>query len=93
MKTIIVKCLMLALCLESYGQCSKCAGKEKKPSTVQRKSVQLQKRLPIQKPRPISTPAKVDTAVVIAPPPIDSLPITVVKKSLRPETALDNRNH
>jgi len=41
-----------------------------------------------------TAPAVVDTAVVIAPPApvVDSLPIQAVKKSLRPETALDNHN-
>lgn len=41
-----------------------------------------------------TAPVAVDTAVVIAPPApvVDSLPIQAVKKSLRPETALDNHN-
>ncbi len=38
----------------------------------------------------INPSAKVDTAVVIAPPPkIDSLPIPIVKKSLRPDDAIE----
>ena len=38
----------------------------------------------------ISPAVPVDTAVVIAPPPkIDSLPIPVVKKSLRPNDAIE----
>lgn len=40
---------------------------------------------------PAVKPTPVDT-VVIAPPPVDSIPIAQVKKSLRPETALDNHN-
>jgi gliding motility associated protien GldN len=39
------------------------------------------------------SPAATDTAIVQAPPPAnDSLPITAVKPSLRPETALDVHN-
>ncbi len=41
---------------------------------------------------PTVTPTIVDTAVVVAPPVNDSLPIPNIKPSLRPETALDIHN-
>lgn len=59
----------------------------KKRTTVAKKTTDTKTQLN-------KNPAIVDTAIVIAPAPtvVDSLPIQSVKKSLRPETALDNHN-
>ena len=91
MKTIMIKCLMLALSVSMFSYAADAQKTRKRTAT--------------KRPAPTSNatdngaavtanPAIVDTAVVIAPPAaaIDSLPIPQVKKSLRSETALDNHN-
>jgi len=90
MKNIIVKCLMLALC---FGVMSNVADAQTKKKTTTRtvKKRTTAKRTTNSKTKAnINPSAKVDTAVVIAPAPkIDSLPIQVVKKSLRPDDAVE----
>jgi gliding motility associated protien GldN len=91
MKTIMIKCLMVVLsigvlCNIAEAQQTKKRTATKRPAT---------KKAATTKAAAINTaPVAVDTAVVIAPPTtvVDSLPIQAVKKSLRPETALDNHN-
>lgn len=91
MKTIMIKCLMVVLsigvlCNIAEAQQTKKRTATKRPAT---------KKAATTKTAAINTaPVAVDTAVVIAPPTtvVDSLPIQAVKKSLRPETALDNHN-
>lgn len=86
MKTIIVKCIMLVLCLGLIGNVANAQTKKKrtvKKRTTAKKTTNAQTRANI------SPSAKVDTAVVLAPPHIDSLPIMVVKKSLRNDDAIE----
>jgi gliding motility associated protien GldN len=86
MKKIIVKCLMLALC---FGVLANVADAQvKKKRTVQKRTTA--KRTTNSKTKANINPgAKVDTAVVIAPAKVDSLPVMVVKKSLRPNDAIE----
>ncbi|HSQ43449.1 MAG TPA: gliding motility protein GldN [Ginsengibacter sp.] len=92
MKTIMVKCLVLVLCLGIIGNVAEAQTKKKKPvhktRTVKKRTTA--KRTTNSKTKAdINPSAKVDTAVVIAPPKIDSLPITFVKPSLRPDDAIE----
>jgi gliding motility associated protien GldN len=87
MKTIIVKCLMLALCLGVLGYSAEAQKKTVKKRTVQKRTTA--KKTTNSQTRANINPAQVvDTAVVVAPPKIDSLPIQVVKKSLRNDDAI-----
>ena len=89
MKTIMIKCLMMVLCLGVL--CNAADAQAKKKRTVKKRTTA--KKTTATKTKARISPAKVDTAVVMVPPPVlDSLPITKVKPSLRPETALDNHN-
>lgn len=89
MKTIIIKCLMMVLCLGVLYNAADAQAKKKR--TVKKRTTA--KKTTATKTKASISPAKVDTAVVVVPPPvIDSLPIAKVKPSLRPETALDNHN-
>src|SRR5664279_4782823 len=91
MKNIIVKCVMIALCVGFIGNVAEAQAK-KKPTTQSRtvKKRTTAKRTTNSKTKAdINPSAKVDTAVVIAPPKIDSLPIPVVKKSLRQDDAIE----
>ena len=88
MKNIIVKCLMLALCFGIIGNVADAQAKKKATRTVKKRTTA--KRTTNSKTKAnINPSAKVDTAVVIAPPKVDSLPIQVVKKSLRPNDAIE----
>jgi gliding motility associated protien GldN len=91
MKNIIVKCVMVALCVGFIGNVAEAQAKKK--ATTQSRTVKKRttaKRTTNSKTKAnINPSAKVDTAVVIAPPKIDSLPIQVVKKSLRPDDAIE----
>ena len=90
MKNIIVKCLVLALCFGMIGNVVEAQTKKKKTTTRSVKKRTTAKRTTNSKTKAnINPSAKVDTAVVIAPPKIDSLPITFVKKSLRPDDAIE----
>ncbi|MEO6837957.1 MAG: hypothetical protein ABI185_06190, partial [Ginsengibacter sp.] len=89
MKTIMIKGLMLMLCIGVLFNVANAQSTKKNRHSVKRKKTAHKTtaaRTPALKPTPV------DTAVVIAPPPVDSIPIPLVKKSLRPETALDNHN-
>lgn len=90
MKTIMVKCLALLLCLGIIGNVAEAQTKKKKTPTRTVKKRTTAKRTTNSKTKAdINPSAKVDTAVVIAPPKIDSLPITFVKPSLRPDDAIE----
>ena len=84
MKTIIVKCLMLAFCFGMMGYSANAQAKKRtvKKRTTAKKTTNTNTRANI-------TPAVVDTAVVVVPPKIDSLPMQAVKKSLRPNDAIE----
>lgn len=89
MKTIIIKCLMLTLCFGILGNVANAQAKKKPaPKRTVKKRTTAKKTTNSKTTANISPSAKVDTAVVIAPPTIDSLPITVVKKSLRNDDAI-----
>jgi gliding motility associated protien GldN len=81
---------MIVLCLGVLSNAADAQAKKKR--TVKKRTTA--KKTTATKTKASISPAAVDTAVVLAPPPqvIDSLPIAAVKKSLRPETALDNHN-
>jgi gliding motility associated protien GldN len=92
MKNIVGKCIVLALCFGMIGSAANAQTKKKKTTHTTRtvKKRTTAKRTTNSKTRAeINPSAKVDTAVVIAPPKIDSLPITYVKKSLRPDDAIE----
>lgn len=90
MKTIMVKCLALVLCLGIIGNVAEAQTRKKKTTTRTVKKRTTAKRTTNSKTKAdINPSAKVDTAVVIAPPKIDSLPITFVKPSLRPDDAIE----
>lgn len=87
MKKIIGKCLMLALCFAMIGNVADAQAKKKR--TVKKRTT-AKKTTNSRTKANISPAVAADTAVVIAPPPkIDSLPIPVVKKSLRPNDAIE----
>lgn len=85
---IIMKCLILVLC---FGVVANVANAQAKKRTVKKRTTA--KRTNAARSNANVNPM-VDTAIVMAPDSSlrDSLPITAVKPSLRPETALDNRN-
>ncbi len=91
MKNIVGKCIVLALCFGLIGNVANAQTKKKKTGTTRTvKKRTTAKRTTNSKTRAeINPSAKVDTAVVIAPPKIDSLPITFVKKSFRPDDAIE----
>ena len=92
MKTIIIKCLALTLCLGIIGNVAEAQTKKKTTRTPTRtvKKRTTAKRTTNSKTKAdINPSAKVDTAVVIENKKIDSLPIPVVKKSLRPDDAIE----
>ena len=91
MKNIIVRCLVFACC---FGLVTNAAeAQTNKRKTTHSRSVK--KRTTAKRTTNANTKANVnptatvDTAVVIAPPKVDSLPITFVKKSLRPDDAIE----
>jgi gliding motility associated protien GldN len=63
--------------------------KKKAPSRAVKKRTTAKRTTNSKTKANVNPSAKVDTAVVIAPPKIDSLPIQVVKKSLRPNDAIE----
>ncbi len=90
MKNIIVKCLLFTFCLGIISNVADAQAKKKKATTRTVKKRTTAKRTTTSKTKAnISPSATVDTAVVIAPPKIDSLPYTNVKKSLRPDDAVE----
>lgn len=89
MKIIMVKCLALILCLGIIGNVAEAQTRKKKTTTRSVKKRTTAKRTTNSKTKAnINPTAKADTAVVIAPK-IDSLPITFVKPSLRPDDAIE----
>ncbi|MEP6926963.1 MAG: gliding motility protein GldN [Ginsengibacter sp.] len=91
MKNIIVKCLMFVFCFGILGNVADAQTKKKKTATTRtvKKRTTAKRTTNSKTKAKINPSAKVDTAVVIAPPKIDSLPIEVVKKSLRPNDAIE----
>jgi len=86
MKTLMIKCVMVIL---SVGLFCNIADAQTKRTAKKRTA----KKTTAAKTTATVAPVQVDTAIVVAPPPpIDSLPIPTVKKSLRSETAVDNHN-
>jgi gliding motility associated protien GldN len=89
MKNIIVKCLMLALCFSIISNVVEAQAKKKAPSRAVKKRTTAKRTTNSKTKANVNPSAKVDTAVVIAPPKVDSLPIQIVKKSLRPNDAIE----
>ncbi|MDQ2862412.1 MAG: hypothetical protein M3R50_01970, partial [Bacteroidota bacterium] len=92
MKNLIVKCVMLALCFGMMSNVADAQARKKKTTRTTRtakKRPTAKKTTGSKMNNSITPSAPVDTAVVIAPPKIDSLPITFVKKSLRPDDAIE----
>lgn len=77
---------MLALCFAMVGNVADAQAKKKR--TVKKRTT-ARKTTTSRTKANINPAATTDTAVVIAPPKIDSLPIPVVKKSLRPNDAIE----
>ncbi len=89
MKTMMMKIGMLVLCV---GVICNAANAQAKKRTAQKRTTTAKKTTAAKTNANIN-PAATDTAIVVAPAPVnDSLPITAVKPSLRPETALDVHN-
>ena len=89
MKYIIVKCIFLSLCLGVLGNVAEAQTKKKTPSRSAKKRTTAKRTTNSKTKANIKPSVKVDTAVVIAPPKIDSLPIEIVKKSLRSNDAIE----
>jgi gliding motility associated protien GldN len=91
MKNIVGKCIVLALCFGLIGNVANAQTKKKKTATTRtvKKRTTAKRTTNSKTKAEINPSAKVDTAVVIGPPKIDSLPITFVKKSLRPDDAIE----
>ncbi len=89
MKHIIVKCIFLSLSLGVLGNVAEAQTKKKTPSRSVKKRTTAKRTTNSKTKANINPSVKVDTAVVIAPPKIDSLPIEIVKKSLRPNDAIE----
>lgn len=89
MKHIIVKCIFLSLCLGVLGNVAEAQTKKKTPSRSVKKRTTAKRTTNSKTKANIKPSVKVDTAVVIAPPKIDSLPIEIVKKSLRSNDAIE----
>ena len=89
MKHIIVKCIFLSLCLGIFGNVAEAQTKKKTPSRSVKKRTTAKRTTNSKTKANIKPSVKVDTAVVIAPPKIDSLPIEIVKKSLRSNDAIE----
>src|SRR5690242_15402527 len=88
MKIILLKSLMLVL---SMGVLCNVADAQAQPRSVKKRS--SAQKTTTDNSNATVNPTLVDTATVQAPAPVnDSLPITAVKPSLRPETALDVHN-
>ena len=85
MKTNIVKCLMLVFC---FGLLLNVANAQTKKRTVKKRTT-AKKTTNTTTKADINPAQVVDTAIVIVPPKIDSLPMQAVKKSLRPNDAID----
>lgn len=86
MKKIIVKCLLLIVC---FGLLSHVADAQTKKKRTVTKRTTAKKTTNTNTKANINPAKVVDTAIVVVPPKIDSLPIQVVKKSLRPNDAID----
>jgi|SRR5690348_4117232 len=93
MKNLLVKCVAFLLCFGIMVNVADAQTKTKKKKATTHRTVKKRttaRRTTNSKTKAnINPSAKVDTAVVIAPPKIDSLPMTNVKKSLRPDDAVD----
>ena len=93
MKNFMVKWFGLLLCLGLMTYSVQAQTKKKKTTHTTRtvkKRTTARRTTHSRTKADINPSAKVDTAVVVAPPPqIDSLPMTNVKKSLRPDDAVD----
>ena len=89
MKRNIVKCIFLSLCLGVLGNVAEAQTKKKTPSRSVKKRTTAKRTTNSKTKANINPSVKVDTAVVIAPPKIDSLPIEIVKKSLRANDAIE----
>jgi gliding motility associated protien GldN len=94
MKNLMVKSIALLLCLGLVTYSASAQTKKKKTTHTSRtvkKRTTARRTTNSKTKADINPSAKVDTAVVIAPaePTIDSLPMTNVKKSLRPDDAVD----
>lgn len=88
MKIIMVKCLALVICLGMIGNVADAQTKKKKTTRTAKKRTTAKKTTNSKTTANIN-PAKTDTAVVVAPLLVDSLPLTQVKPSLRPDDAIE----
>ncbi len=89
MKTIVIRCLALTLSLGLLGSVANAQAKKKPaPKRTVQKRTTAKKTTNSKTTANVSPSATVDTAIVIAPPKIDSLPIQTVKKSLRNDDAI-----
>src|ERR1700712_3384000 len=89
MKNRIVKYVMLALMFGMIGTVAEAQAKKKAaPSRTVKKRTTAKRTTNSKTKANINPAATADTAVVVAPK-VDSLPIQVVKKSLRPNDAIE----
>jgi gliding motility associated protien GldN len=87
MKTIFVKCFLLAMSIGIFTFSADAQKKPVKKRTAQKRTTTTRSTNNAQ--ANMNPAATVDTAVVLAPAPIDSLPIQTVKKSLRNDDAIE----
>jgi gliding motility associated protien GldN len=88
MKKLLVKCVICALSLGLLGNGAFAQTKKPAPKRTAQKRTTAKKTTNTRTQANVN-PTQVDTAVVIAPPKVDSLPIAVVKKSLRNDNAIE----
>jgi len=80
---------MLALCFGIIGNVAEAQTKKRRPTRTVKTRTTAKRTTNSKTKANINPSAKVDTAIVLAPPKIDSLPIILVKKSLRPNDAIE----
>jgi len=85
MKTIFVKCLMLVIAISVFTFSADAQRKTVKKRTAQKRTTTNRNA----QAQVTTNPVSVDTAVVLGPAKVDSLPIQGVKKSLRNDDAIE----
>ena len=88
MKSIIIKCLVLVLCFGTIGNVAEAQAKKKAPARTVKKRTTAKRTTNAKTNTSIKHDVTKDTSVILSPK-IDSLPIQVVKKSLRPNDAIE----
>jgi len=92
MKKRLVKCMLLAMCLCLFAGIAEAQKKTTKRTATKRTSTRKTAKSKTKatiNPTVAVTDTVKTVAVVIPPPPFDSLPVPIIKKSLRPDEAVE----